>query len=151
METKSLSFEGTVKTPYVDFNHHSGELMLRGRSFPENAASVYEPLLTWIADYVKSPALATNFHLNLEYFNSSSLLWIAKIIKMLSEIDQKDSLLYIHTYFDIDDFDYHDPEELKDLICSMLNNNGERKVSIVVKSHVTGGDGDSEKESTVFI
>ena len=72
--------EGSSKNPQIEFNPLSGDLILTGRSIPENAAKVYEPLLSILTDYIKAPRQVTNFRLNLEYFNSASLLWFARII-----------------------------------------------------------------------
>jgi hypothetical protein len=49
-EFQNLILEQTPKTPQIDLNHLSGELIFSGKSIPENAAKVYEPLLNWVTD-----------------------------------------------------------------------------------------------------
>lgn len=148
---KELFIEGTAKTPEVDFNHLSGELVLVGKSIPENAAKVYEPLLDWINEYIKSPCHITNFRLHLEYFNSASMLWHAKMIKALGRIKKEDSILFINVYFDLDDFENMDTHELKEMVGSLVDNIGEITVSIGVKVFGTGTDGKIVKETTILI
>ena len=42
MEIKNLFIEPTPKTPQIDLNHLTGELIFSGKSIPENAAKLYE-------------------------------------------------------------------------------------------------------------
>lgn len=150
-EIKDLYIEGTAKTPQVDFNHLTGELILYGKSIPENAAKVYEPLVTWINEYIKSPRHITNLRLNLEYFNSASVLWHAKMIKALSKISVEDAVLFINMYFDNDDFEDMDTTELKGIIGSLVDNLGEVRLSIGVKIFGTDDSGKIINESTVLL
>jgi hypothetical protein len=39
---KNIFIEGTAKSPQIDFNQLTGELILFGKSIPENAAKVYD-------------------------------------------------------------------------------------------------------------
>ena len=147
---KDIFIEKTAKTPRIDFNQLTGELILFGKSIPENAAKVYEPLLAWIGDYVKSPRHTTNFRLDLEYFNTSSSIWLAKMVNALSKINEDDYVLFIHLYFDIEDFESMDMEELKDIVGRLVDNIDEGKISIGLKTHGTDVNGKIFKESTIF-
>ena len=42
-EFSSISIDQTAKTPQIDFNHLTGELILSGKSIPENAAKYMNP------------------------------------------------------------------------------------------------------------
>lgn len=150
-EINDIFIEGTKNTPQIDFNLLSGELILRGRSIPEDAAKVYEPLLGWINVYIKSPKPVTNFRLNLEYFNTASLVWITRIIKLLSSINEDEFILFIHLYFDIADFNSMDIEELKDLVGSLVDNISDTKISIGVKAYGTKVNGEVVRESSIFV
>ncbi|MBK9391579.1 MAG: DUF1987 domain-containing protein [Bacteroidetes bacterium] len=150
-ELKSLIIEGTKKTPLIEFNNLTGELVLSGKSYPENTARVYEPVVEWISDYIKTYHKTTNFHLRLDYFNSTSLLWIVKILKMLSTYDKKESNLFINLYFDDEDFDLKDKEEFKDIIFSVFENVTNPKLTISVKIHGIDCNGNVVQESTIVI
>jgi hypothetical protein len=91
----NIFLEPTDKTPLIDFNQLTGDLILSGRSIPENAAKIYEPLLTWTQNYIKNPCATTNFRLNLEYFNTATSIWISKIIKVLCEIKDQESFSHL--------------------------------------------------------
>jgi len=150
-QIKNIFIEKTAKTPQIDFNQLTGELILFGKSIPENAAKVYEPLLDWINDYIKSPRKTTNLRLNLEYFNTSSAIWFAKMVNALSKISEEDCVLFIHLYFDIEDFEVMDMEELKDIVGPLVDNIGEGKISIGLKTYGTDVKGKIVKEATIFI
>jgi len=150
-EFQNIFIEGGLKTPHIDFNMHSGELILSGKSIPENAAKVYEPLSLWVSEYIKSPQQTTNLRLNFEYFNSATAIWLAKIVKQLSRISAKDFVLLIHVYLDLEDYYGMDTEELKDIIGSLVDNIGEAKVSIGIKTYGVDENGKTVKESTIFI
>jgi hypothetical protein len=104
----------------------------------------------WAEDYKKSPAPTTNLRLNLEYFNSSSTLWIARLIKTLSGIRTKDSLLFIHLYFHEEDFENFSLDEIKDIIGSLINNLPDPVISIGVKVHCLDENGRIISGSTVL-
>ncbi len=150
-ELKGKYVEGTAKTPQVEFNHLTGELVLEGRSIPENSGKVYEPLLEWINEYVKSPCNITNFHLNIEYFNSSSLIWITKIILALSNTKLPGAIVYIHLYFEVEDFEDGITEELSDLIEVLSDKIHGAACSIAFKTHCIDGNGKEIKESTILV
>jgi hypothetical protein len=148
-ELKGIYVEGTGKTPKIEFTHIIGELVLEGRSIPENTAKVYEPLLVWINEYVKSPCPTTNLHLKLEYFNSSSLIWIIKIVLALCTIKMEGAILYIHLYFEIEDYDDGITDEVRTIIDALVDTI--HNFNIAIKIHGTDSKGKIVKESTILI
>ena len=151
MELKSLYIEPTSKTPQVDFNPVSGELIFSGRSIPENATELYEDILKWVIDYVKKPRHTTNLRFNLEYFNTSSSIWLAKIVKVLCSIKESEYTLMIHLYFHIEEFDNMEVEDLKDALSPIIDMVGTPEVSLGIKIYGTDDDGEILKESMVLI
>src|SRR4030043_2186253 len=104
-ELKNMFIEQSDKTPLVDLNYLSGELILSGKSIPINAPRIFEPILDWVNEYVKNPRQTTTLRLNLEYFNTASSIWLAKIVKALATINKPEYVLLIHLYVDIEDTD----------------------------------------------
>jgi hypothetical protein len=150
MKINNYFSEPTDKTPMIDFNQMSGDLILSGRSIPENAAKIYEPLLAWTNDYIKNSCVITNLRLNLEYFNTATSIWISKIVKALCGIENQERILFIHVYFNIEDFE--SIEDVKDDIIQFTNvliTN--ESLSVGYKIYGTDEDGKILKESMVFI
>jgi hypothetical protein len=150
-ETKNLLIEGTTKTPQIDLNQFTGELILSGRSIPENVAKVYDPVLAWIGEYIKSPHKTTNIRLNLEYFNTASSIWLARIIKTLSTINKPDYVLLIHLYIDIEDTDTLDQDDIKGIMGSLIDNISEPSLSVGIRIYGLDENGKIVRESQIFI
>jgi len=148
-ELNNLFIEQTDKTPLVDFNYLSGELILSGKSIQINAPRIFEPLLEWVNDYIKNPRSTTNLRLNLEYFNTASSIWIAKIVKALSGITRPEGVLILHIYFPIEDFD--DIDDIKDDLSPVIDVVSSATVSVGLKIYGTDDAGKVLKESMIFI
>ncbi|MDX9947708.1 MAG: SiaC family regulatory phosphoprotein [Bacteroidales bacterium] len=148
-ELKNLFVEQTDKTPLIDFNYLNGEMILSGKSIPINAPRIFEPLLEWVNEYVKNPRQNTNLRLNLEYFNTASSIWLAKIVKALSAISKPECVLFLHIYFPIEDFD--DIDDIKDDLSPVIDVVSAATVSVGLKIYGTDDSGKVLKESMIFI
>ena len=71
----------TNDTPHI-FCDVNGEIMMTGRSLPENPLKMYEPIFEWAEKFDKEEILL-NF--KLEYFNTASSKQIFNLIKSLVE------------------------------------------------------------------
>lgn len=151
MELKNLLIDKGAKTPQVDLNMLTGDLIFSGKSIPENASSFYQVVLDWIHEYVKKPKNNTNLRLNLEYFNSSTSIWLAKIIKELCSVKKSGYTLIIHLYFDIEDFDIMHQDDLSDALSPIMTMIGSPSISIGIKLYGIDEKGEVMKESMVFI
>ncbi len=150
-EIQSLFLEQTPKTPQIDLNKITGELILSGRSIPENAAKLYEPVLNWVTDYVAEPKTTTNLRINLEYYNSASSIWLSKILKILSHIDKPDNVLIIHLYMHVDDYDEMDDiDDIKDMFFPLGDTFHGASVSIGLKLYGIDDNGVTVKNTSVF-
>lgn len=150
-ELKNIYIDPTEKTPQVDFKSITGELILTGRSIPENATEIYEPIYSWINDYIKNARQTTNLRINLEYFNTASSIWLAKIVKSLSKINIPESILLIHLYFNIEEFDNMDIEDIKDALSHIIDIINNSTISIGIKIYGTDEKCRVIRESMVLI
>jgi hypothetical protein len=150
MAIGNIFIESTDKAPMIDFNQSTGNLILAGRSIPENAAKVYEPLLNWTLEYINNARPTTNFRINLEYFNTATSIWLSKIIKVLCSIKGEDQILFIHIYFNIEDFDSIDDvkEDIIQLTNVFITND---KLSVGYKVYGIDDEGKIIKEALLFI
>ena len=151
MELKNIFIEPTSKTPQIDLNHLTGELIFSGRSIPENAVDLYESIYKWVIQYAENPRHTTNLRLNLEYFNTASSIWLAKIVKALCSIKEPEYTLMIHLYFNIEEFDSMEVEDLKDNLSPVIDMIGTPIASIGIKIYATDEKGEILKESMVLI
>ena len=97
---EDLKLEGSAKTPFVEFSSN-GELLLKGRSIPENSIEFYKPLIEWIDDYSQSVNENTVLSVQLEYFNTSSSKCILDVFKKLETLSG--SNVSVKWYYEEDD------------------------------------------------
>jgi len=151
VDLKHIYIEATTKTPHIDMNPMTGEFIFSGKSIPENPAKIYESLVTWMQDYAKNPRKTTNLRLNIEYFNTASVIWLAKIIKALCSMEESENTLFIHLYFDIEEFDSMETEDLKETLSPVLDMVGTPSINLGIKLYGTGENGEVMKETMVLI
>jgi len=99
----ALLIARTTETPRVDFNPQSGLLKIEGRSWPEDVAPFYSPLVDWFTEYVESAPERTDFYVTLEYFNSATSKMIYKLFMILTELAHKGSNVTIHWCYQEED------------------------------------------------
>lgn len=149
MNMSPLYVESSKRTPEIDFNNFTGELILSGQSIPENAYNIYNDLYNWTLEYCKKPVKKTNFRLYLEYFNTSSSIWIAKIVRALSSATIEDYSLILHLYFNIEEIEDLDSEDIKDMIHPIVDTKNLPNINLCIK--ICGVSNDTIiKETTVF-
>jgi len=151
VELKNIYIEATAKTPQIDLNHLTGELIFAGKSVPENPAKLYENIVVWMKEYIKNPRQTTNLRLNLEYFNTASVIWVAKIVKTLCSMKEPENTLIIHLYFDIEEFDSMELDDVKEALSPVLDMVGTPTVSLGIKIYGTDDKGEILKESMVLV
>jgi hypothetical protein len=151
-EIQSLRIEGTAKTPQIELNPFTGDFVLSGKSIPENAAKVYEPILNWMAEYILHARPTTNIKLNLEYFNTSSSLWLAKIFKVLVRISDPDYVLIFHLYLPLDEFDeMKEFDDIKDVFFPIADIFQFAIPSIGIKLYGISDEEEVVKDKMVYI
>jgi hypothetical protein len=147
-----LLIEQTPKTPQIDLNQLTGDLIFSGKSIPENAAKVYEPVLNWVTDYILKASPTTNLRLNLEYYNTASSIWLTKILKVLIRINEPDYALIIHLYLPVEDYDeMNDFDDIKDAFLPISYIDPNTILSIGIKLYGTDDNSEIIKETLVFI
>jgi SiaC family regulatory phosphoprotein len=151
-DIKSFIIEETPKTPKIELNPFTGDFIFSGKSIPENAAKVYEPVLNWVTEYILQAKPTTNLRLNLEYFNTSSSLWLAKIFKVLARINEPDYVLIFHLYLPVDEYDeLVDFDDLKDAFFPIADVVQTAVPSIGIKLYGTNDEDEVIKDKLVFI
>ena len=101
----TLIIGSSSKTPQVIFDADKGELLLEGRSIPENSIEFYVPLMEWLEVYSQEVKTETNVHMKLEYFNTSSSKCILDFFRKLEIISKRGHKVTVNWYFEEDDED----------------------------------------------
>lgn len=114
---ENLIIESTKKTPEINFKTN-GQLVLKGRSIPEDPSKFYDALLHWVIEYAKAPQLKTDVHVELEYFNSGTSKALLHILRALVELKSKGYDLKIRWFYESGDDDIY---ERGDYYASLLD------------------------------
>ena len=109
--------EGGADVPMFDFNSKSGNMIIRGRSFPEDTVGVYLPVLDWIDLYLAIPADLTALQFDLDYFNSSTYKAFLNILLKLEKLMGSDKKVKVEWLYHERDIDMKEAgEEFEELV-----------------------------------
>lgn len=84
---EEIYIPGTVQTPEIRFNIKTGELLISGKSYPENVRETYDDLMLQINEYQKNPRKTTNVDFKWLYYNTATSKIIVEILRILKETD----------------------------------------------------------------
>lgn len=108
-----LIIEATRFTPDIHFNANKNELILKGRSHPENALEFYEPINKWLNEYLINTKGPINMNIKLEYFNSPSSKVLVEILKKLYKVKTKGIDVVVNWIYEKND------EDMKEVVLVM--------------------------------
>lgn len=100
-----IRYYKTINVPEIDFNTKEGKFCISGKSVFENVEAYYKPLITKLDKYIADPLDETVFVFKMEYFNTSSALWILKIFYRLEELHKNGKDVCVKWYYAADDED----------------------------------------------
>ncbi len=110
---EKLYIAETPKTPRIECNP-DGNIIITGRSLPEDAAGFYFPVVEWLSDYYRSPATITNLLLDVDYINSASASMLSKLCFVLERLS-KYRKQEVHVKWIVD----HDDDDMIDMCKDM--------------------------------
>jgi hypothetical protein len=103
--------KGSPYYPSVHFNAETGVCEMRGESYMEETYKFYEPLITWINEYIKQKKpLQIDFKLT--YFNTNSSRLILDILDLIKKYENAGGTVIVNWYYDKKDPDM--VEEVED-------------------------------------
>lgn len=100
---ENLVIKRTLKTPGINFDYNSGELLIEGISIPENTIEFYKEVMAWLEEYRLKAQPKSVLKLKLEYFNTSTSVVLLNIFKLFSQIEHSD--LMVKWYYEEDDIE----------------------------------------------
>ncbi len=99
-QMKKILIEKSYKGPAINFDGEKGLIEIKGCSILENPRTFYEPLVDkWLDEYISNPKEKTVVNIELEYFNTSSSMWIFQILKKLGGLYKKNKEVTVNWYY----------------------------------------------------
>jgi hypothetical protein len=108
---ENLIIASTLKSPEVKFNIN-GDLLIAGKSIPEDSNSYYKPLFAWLEEFKQTSPPAINLTLKLEYMNTSSVRIVLRFLQNLVAMSKENVALKIKWIYDFDDDDICEQGEI---------------------------------------
>ena len=94
-----FTLNATETTPSVNFNPETGKLIIEGNSIPNDAEEFFNPILSWLEEYVSSTRVKTTLVIKLHYFNVSSSKRILYMFYKLNELLKFNKPVVIKWYY----------------------------------------------------
>ena len=113
-----FTFEGTSKTPYIYFNPHSGEMVIKGRAIPQNAEEFWSPILKWFYAYAVKPSETTRLTFHFDYFNITSSKRVLFLLHKLNEMHENGRKVSVEWRYSEGD---HDMKEVGEDYSTMIS------------------------------
>lgn len=96
---------GSRDTPYIHFHANTGQLVVHGKSMPEDPRSIYDVLIRKLDGFIESTQIAISVSIKMEYFNTSSSKCIWEVLRALKNSDSVDTPLRIQWHYEEEDED----------------------------------------------
>lgn len=118
---EKIDIKSTSKTPAITFDPKKGELELSGRSIPDNAKEFFGHIFdNWIDEYIKTPNPITTLNLKFDYYNTSTSLWLLKLLKKMEVIKKNGNKVIINWIYSDEDM-FESGEDFKAVINININ------------------------------
>lgn len=109
--------EEKVDVPMMNFDHNTGVLEIRGRSFPEDTVEIYRPVLEWVDEYILAAPEKTIMKFSMDYFNSSTYKAVLNLLLKLEILSETGKNVVVEWYYKERDVDMKEAgEEFSELV-----------------------------------
>ncbi len=98
----NLIIEPTPKSPGITFLA-TGELKISGTSVPEDVINYFQPMINWANEFKKTDPKNVTLTLDFIYLNTSSTIFVLKLLKALHDISVKGNSLKVIWKYDDED------------------------------------------------
>ena len=100
----TLKIPGQRRSLRVEIDSDSGVFLFAGVSLPENTNTFFSPVIEEIESYLKNPQAKTVINFYIEYLNTSSALFLRRIVMACEEGVGSDNL-QVNWHYEADDED----------------------------------------------
>ncbi len=97
-----IELSATTSTPAVTADAQTGNLEMRGDSYPENSFEFFAPIVEWVQDHLKTPNASLDVALHLLYLNTSSVRAMMDIFELLEDAHKSSHAVAVQWFYDED-------------------------------------------------
>jgi len=106
-----LIINKTDDTPAIHLDKVAGKFEFTGKSLPEDVATFYAPVFSWISDYSDNALPESNFIFKMTYFNTASSKIILDILMRLEDMHNDGKKVSVEWHYEEDDEDMQEAGE----------------------------------------
>lgn len=96
----SLLIEATSATPRIAFDWESGQMSIRGESYPENSFAFFQPVTDALHAFLAETDRPLRLDVALSYLNTSSVKCIMDLLDALEDAHGKGRAVEVNWYCD---------------------------------------------------
>ncbi len=112
-----IKIKGTDDTPSIVLDSEREIYEISGRSLPEDVVHFFEPVLSWLDEYIASPNDKTEFAFKLTYFNTASSKLLLDILLKLEELSESGKEVKVLWFYPEEDEDMQEAgEEFNEIV-----------------------------------
>jgi hypothetical protein len=104
MKLEEVHILPTNNTPEILLDP-AGLIKISGRAIDERKTKFTEQTMTWVDAYCNNPAVSTRVVIALEYLNSFNSVFLASVLRKLSQIGSEPAIFSVKWYIEEDDDD----------------------------------------------
>lgn len=92
MALNPLNIAASDLVPKVSFDMDQDFFEISKRSLPENSLEFYQPIISWLNEYSKSPKPISKFVFHFEFISTSSVKQVMKLMFVIEEISKNNEV-----------------------------------------------------------
>lgn len=97
---KNLSLAPTQSTPAVTAEWEAGLLVMAGESYPENTYEIFDSIIGWVEEFLRSENRLLKIELKLNYLNTSSIRAMIDIFDRLQSACDEGKPIAVTWFYD---------------------------------------------------
>ena len=101
----TYSVESTERTPKVEFNNATNELLLEGICIPELTHDFFKPIIAFVHEVGETGIKQFILTVKLHFFNTGSSRYILELMKNIQKLKEKGVAVKYKWYYNDDDED----------------------------------------------
>lgn len=97
---ENLIYKATKSTPDINLDASNNLIEISGQSYPEDSTTFYQPVFSWIKEYLSHATEKVNVKFKLVYLNTSSSKCVMTILDMLEDAHKEGKEIVVNWHYD---------------------------------------------------
>ena len=118
---KNFYRKESLSTPLISGSIEDGTILIKGRSYPEDAQSFFFPFKNWLDEFYANAPGSIEVNLDFEYINSGTTKPLVQFLNTLKRLAMQKNVK-VNWIYEEDDEDMQETgEEFKNMVGEIIN------------------------------